>query len=175
MRVHDLAMRRARAYLWDCLGYLGIAALEIPLGVAALRAPLASSRVFRAVASSLPPVAAALVAARAESGAAAATVGKRREGLKVEAAAGVPEFTRALARNTIKIALPWTLGHTVAFGAADGAFARRSPVTLTAAVATYALVGSTVALGTFGSGRALHDLAAATRVVSVRPPNPGPS
>lgn len=77
-----------------------------------------------------------------------------------------PGLGRALARNATKICLPWTLGHLIAFGAVDGGFARGSPVTLTAAVAIYAFIGCTVALAIWGNGRALHDLAAATRVVS---------
>ncbi len=170
MRVNGLAIRRTRAYLRDCLGYLGIAAVEVPLGLAVRGTTLAASRAFLAVASSVPPVGAALVAARAESRTSGATWGKRREGLKVETGSGVPGFGRALARNTTKIAVPWMLGHLVAFGAAQGGFARRSPVTLAAAVATYALVGSTVALGVLGHGRALHDLAAGTHVVAVSPP-----
>lgn len=167
MGVNAVASRRARAYLWDCVGYLGIAALELPVGVTVWKTPLASSPVFLAVASSVPPVAAALVAARAESGPTTATWGKRRQGLRVEAGPGAPDFGRALARNVTKISVPWILGHLVAYGAAEGGFARQSPLTLGATVATYALVGSTVALGLFGNGRAWHDLVAGTHVVAV--------
>ncbi len=167
LTVNPLTTRRARAYLRDCVGYLGIALLEVPVGLAALRTPLGGNGVFVAVASCVPPLAATVVAARAEAGPTRATWGKAREGLRVEATTGSVGFGRALARNTVKIGLPWTLGHAVVFGAVDGGFERGDPLTLASTAAVYGLGLVTVVLGTVGRGRAVHDLVAGTRATSV--------
>lgn len=167
--MNPLATARARAYLRDCLGYLGIAALEVPLGLAVLRTPLASSSAFVAVASSVPPVAATVIAARAEAGSRRATWGKRCEQLEVDGADGAPSLGRAVLRNAVKIGLPWTLGHVVVYRAMDGGFERADPVTWAATAAVYGLGAATVGLGLAGRGRTLHDLVAGTRVVASEP------
>lgn len=170
MTVSGLWARRARGYLRDCVGYLGIAALEVPFGLAMLGSSMASDPLFLAVASSVPPVAATIIAARAESGHSNATWGKRRESLRVISVKGSPvSFGRALWRNTIKIAIPWTLGHVVAFGVANGGFERGDSMTLAATVLVYALILATVLMGMLGSGRALHDRLGGTRVVTQSP------
>ena len=171
LTVNPLATRRARAYLRDCLGYLGIAALEVPLGLAVLRTPLASSSAFVAIVSSVPPVAATMLAARAEAGPRRATWGKRREQLTVEGTDGAPSLVRAVVRNSMKIGLPWTLGHVVVCRAMDGGFERGDPVTWAATAAVYGLGAVTVGLGLAGRGRTLHDLVAGTRVVASTPRN----
>ena len=167
MTVSALWARRARGYLRDCVGYLGIAALEVPLGLTLTGSALASDPLFLALASSVPPVAATIIAARAESGHAKATWGKRRESLRVVSIKGHPvSFARALWRNTVKIATPCTLGHVGAFGVANGGFERGDLITLTATVLVYALILATVLMGMLGSGRTLHDRMGGTRVVA---------
>lgn len=164
--VSGLWAQRARGYLRDCIGYLGIAAVEVPFGLALIGTSLASDPLFLFVASSVPPVAATIIAARAESGHSSATWGKRREALRVASVKGDRvSFGRALWRNTVKIGIPWTLGHIVAFGAANGGFVRGDSMTLTATVLVYALILVTVLMGVFGSGRALHDRMSGTLVV----------
>lgn len=73
---------------------------------------------------------------------------------------------RALGRNTIKIAVPWTLGHIVAFGAVNGGFERGEPLTVTVAGLLYALLLATTLMGLLGAGRAVHDRLGGTLVVT---------
>lgn len=165
--MHPLARRRTRAYLRDCIGYLGIAAATVPFGVAAQSQGWGRSQVFVWAVSAVPPVIATTVAARRESGTAAATLGKVQRGLQVHARAGMPVgLGGALLRNTVKIAIPWQVGHTVAVGAAFGGFEVGDPVTLAAAVITYPLLAVMIATGVLGEGRALHDRVAGTVVTS---------
>ncbi|MFC0672899.1 hypothetical protein [Brachybacterium hainanense] len=187
LRRDPLATARGRAYARDCLGYLGIAAAMVPAGILlsrTVRDPRALRRIVT-VASAVPPVLATIAAARAEAGPQRATWGKRREGLQVVRwhdgeggtagaatadpldpsagpAMGVP---RALLRNTVKIALPWQLGHTLALGAAWGGFDERDPATLASAVVTYPLIGAMIGAVALAPGRGLHDRVAGTRVL----------
>jgi uncharacterized RDD family membrane protein YckC len=172
VRPAPLALRRGRAYARDCLGYLVLPAAMLPVGI-----PLAlqiqdpaTARAVATVSSAVPPLLAALWAARAESGARGATWGKRRERLVL---AGPTTFARALVRNAVKIALPWQLGHLVAIGAASGDF-EQSPTaswgaatTMAMTVVLYPLLLGLVGTVVLGSGRGLHDLLAGTRVVAV--------
>lgn len=185
-----LIARRTRAYLRDCLGYLGVAAALLPIGIPialSIESP-GTARLVGLVTSVIPPVIAAVWAARAESGTAAATWGKRREGLRVEGLrveglrvemiSGTPAegvdgarripFPRALVRNLVKIAIPWQLGHAVAVGAAFGDFETGAPGTLVVTVVLYAYV---IVLGcgvVLGSGHGMHDRLAGSRVVGAR-------
>ncbi len=164
-RVHPLAGARARAYLLDCGVYLGIAAATVPIGVVAQRAGWKADRSWALGTSALPPLVATVLAARQESGPRAATLGKRRQGLVVRAADGsAPRFARCLLRDAVKIGVPWQLGHVVAIGAAYGGFERRDPLTLAATALTYPLLAVMALATTRGSGRALHDRVAGTRV-----------
>ena len=165
--VNRLWGRRVRGYMRDCVCYVGIAALEVPVGLALTGTALASNPVFLAVASSVPPLAATLVAARAESGASGATWGKRREALRVATTRGsTPTFGQALGRNAAKIFVPWTLGHVVAFGAVSGGFERADVLTLGATGLLYGWLGLTLVLLVVGEGRTPHDRVSGTRVVS---------
>lgn len=173
-----LVARRTRAYLRDCLGYLALAAALLPIGI-----PLAlhiespsTARLVGLSTSAIPPVLAALWAARAESTVQGRTWGKRREGLRVvrhqgavahDAGERVP-FARALVRNAVKIAIPWQLGHVVAVGAAYGDFDTGAPGTIVAAALLYPLVIVLIGSGVLGSGRGLHDRIAGTQVVDDR-------
>lgn len=167
--MNALAGRRTRAYLLDCVGYLGIAACEVPIGVAALQLGWADNRPFVYAMSCVPPAFAALIAARAESSSARATWGKRREHLTVDDSRQGTHgqrisFSRGLVRNLVKVALPWQLGHTVALGAAAGGFETNDPVTMGATAVLYPLLGVMLWTGLRGDGRALHDRIAGTLV-----------
>ncbi|WP_194165118.1 RDD family protein [Pseudactinotalea sp. HY160] len=117
--------------------------------------------------SAVPPIVATIWAARAEAGAAHATWGKRRMGLMVATERGPAlPFPRALARNTIKIAIPWQVGHLVAIGAAAGGFDRSDPLTLTAGILIYPIIGVLAVMSAFGSGRGPHDRLTATHVIA---------
>ena len=156
--LHPLALTRGKAYLRDCVGYLGIAAATVPLGLLAQQLDFSKERWFMLVASALPPTLATLLAARREASLSGATPGKRRYGLQVHNESGQPpSFGQALLRNVIKIAIPWQLGHTVAIGAAFGGFDDQDPVTIVATVTTYPLLVLLIGSIAFGEGRAFHD------------------
>ncbi len=170
--VHELAGARARAYLIDCGVYLAVAAATAPFGVLAHVRGWGKRRSFVLAASTIPPLVATVIAARQESGPHAATFGKRRQGLVVCSRDGVPvTFGQGLIRNTVKIGIPWQLGHVVAVGAAFGGFDDADPLTLGATVLTYPLVGAMVTAGSTGSGRALHDRLVGTVVKRVTLPS----
>ena len=104
--MHPLAGRRARAYLRDCLGYLGLAAATVPLGLLLNRAGSSPSQSVILAVSALPPAAATLLAAVRETR--SGTPGQRRQGLTVVDATGErPDLGHALIRNVVKIGLPW--------------------------------------------------------------------
>lgn len=100
-RAHPLAVRRARAYALDAVGYLGVAAATVPLGMLVRTVGGEPSRAVVLALSAIPPLVATAWAARAESSTRGATWGKRRLGLRVvadEDSARLP-FGRALVRN----------------------------------------------------------------------------
>lgn len=169
--MNQLAGARARAYLIDGVFYLGIAALEVPVGVASIRLGRDSNRAWIYAASTVAPLVAAVLAARAESGPHQATIGKRREGIYVASASAhgqdAPISTASgLARNIVKITVPWQLGHTVALGASLGGFEERDPVTIVSTALIYPLLGAMAWTGLRGNGRALHDRVADSLVVA---------
>jgi uncharacterized RDD family membrane protein YckC len=165
--VHYLLTRRTRAYLRDCIGYLGVAASTVPISVVLNRLGLGGDRWVVLVVSALPPVAATVIAGLQEAGPHQSTLGKRRERLAVADAAGNPlTLSRALIRNAVKIGIPWQLGHVVAIGASFGGFKQRDPLTLVATAVTDPLLAAMVIAVARGSGRALHDRAAGTQVLS---------
>lgn len=167
LSIHPLAGRRARAYLLDAIGYLGIAAAMVPAGLLLnAYAPPTPGAVIAM--SAVPPVVATIWASKAESGPSHATWGKRRLGLTV--AAGNPlTFARALARNTVKIGIPWQLGHVVAVGAAAGGFEAGDPLTLATGVLIYPVIGVLTLMTALGRGLGPHDRASGTCVVETQP------
>jgi uncharacterized RDD family membrane protein YckC len=170
MRVHPLARRRTIAYAADCMTYLGIAAATVPVGLI-IRQVADPSRNAVLTMSAVPPLVATVWAAARESGLRRATWGKRRQGLTFAtygADGAAPTFARALLRNTVKIAIPWQLGHMTAIGAAWGGFDENDPLTVTATVLTYPVIGALVLTTVLGSGRAVHDRVARTVVVEAR-------
>jgi uncharacterized RDD family membrane protein YckC len=102
-----------------------------------------------------------------EAGAAQATPGKRAAGLAVVGPDGTrPGRRRILLRTAVKL-LPWQVAH-LAITRAAGAGVARSPKLAGAGFGlALSLAGASVALArTRPDGRALHDLAAGTRVVA---------
>ena len=163
--MHSLFRARGRAYVLDCLVYLGLAASTVPLGVVFQQQGWGHAKGLVLAVSAIPPVAATVLAGVQESGVRAATFGKRLVHLEVFTATGdrVP-LGRALLRNAVKIGIPWQLGHVVAIGSTFGGFERRDPATLAAAAVVYPLMVVMVVLAARGSGRALHDRLAGTQV-----------
>ncbi len=95
-----------------------------------------------------------------------ATPGKRALGLRVRSPReeGVG-WRQALARNALKVALPWELGHTAAFLLAER---DAGPVTMalgiTSAILAYAVAGAYVVSLFIRSGHTPYDHATATYV-----------
>lgn len=165
--MHSLLAVRARAYLRDALGYLGVVAALVPVGLIVHRSGRSLNPSTVLTISALPPLAATVLAAVAE--ARTGTPGHRRHGLVVvDAADEPPELSRALLRNGLKIGLPWQVGHLVAVGAASGGFERRDLATLGATALLYSYLGAELVSIATGSGRSLHDRAAGTRVIRRR-------
>ncbi|MPZ52481.1 MAG: hypothetical protein GEU79_07075 [Acidimicrobiia bacterium] len=165
--MNKLAMARGKAYALDCVAYLGIATATVPLGILAYRAGWGEQRGAVLAMSAIPPVIATVLAARQESGPERSTWGKRRQGLVVAGKRSIQVgFGRALLRNTIKIAIPWQIGHTLAVGAAFGGFEDRDPTTIVASVLTYVGLGVLIGSVLYGEGRGVHDRLAHTRVLA---------
>jgi len=100
------------------------------------------------------------------------TPGKRLTGLHVIARSerSTPSARQALARNGVKVALPWAIGHAAVFllvhdaDVAGGAAAPGAPA-IGLLLLSYVLPLVTVAC-VFARGRALHDVIADTEVVT---------
>lgn len=166
--MHPLARRRCLAHLTDCVGYLGIAAAMVPAGVlVATRTDLGASPMYSYLVSTVPPLLATALAARAESGPRRATWGKRRQGLVVTGTDGQPLGPgAALVRNAAKILVPWQLGHVCAISAAWGGFGTGDPLAYDASLAVYALIGTYAWLNLRGEGQGIHDRLVGARVAA---------
>ncbi|MEU7912740.1 RDD family protein [Microbispora bryophytorum] len=161
------AWRRIAAWLIDWLLILVLPLLLVPVGVAlysaGLRLPVDLWNLISFLFLIAPVT---LWCAWRESGRFQATPGKRARGLiVVDVRSGRPVgFGRALLRNTAKIALPWELGHTVAYGFATTA---RNPsaslmvLTIIVYVIMFAWLGALF----LPSTRTPYDLLGGTRVV----------
>lgn len=170
--MHFLAVRRAGAYALDCCTYFVIASATVPVGLIVNRLAGVPSHGLVLVMSAIPPAIATLWAARVESARHRATLGKRWQKLiVVPATDGLDEsdqrirFGQALLRNSLKILVPWQLGHIMAIEAMYGGFENREPLALGAAVIFYPLVGVFAWLLLRDEGRGPHDRIAGTRVV----------
>lgn len=152
----------------DSLVHLAVPAALVPVGLLVRRRYDHLDPRFSHALSTLPPVAATLIATAQESR--RGTWGHRSQGLVVRTADGrVPGAGRALLRNTIKVGLPWQLGHVVAIGAATGGLDRRHPWVKAAAMIVHSWMAAAIAAVALGSGRALHGRAARTRVGRAAP------
>lgn len=110
--------RRLVAWLidWTCiLVWVAItAAIGIPLYLAGIIAPTGYGA-LNLIAALVVVVPVVVGAAWFESRALAATPGKRTMRLRVRTADGRPPFRVALLRNTLKIGVPWLIGHAAVF------------------------------------------------------------
>ena len=81
----------------------------------------------------------------------------------------------ALARNTLKILLPWQAGHVTAIAAMWGGFEDGDPVAYTSSIVVYVLITAYAVMCLRGSGRGPHDLLAGSVVRPVgAPATPSP-
>ncbi|MEU9831990.1 RDD family protein [Streptosporangium sp. NPDC048047] len=166
------AGRRIVAWLIDWLCVLVLPLLLVPVGVAAggmgLRLPAWGWNVVSFLILIVPVT---VWAARRESGPLQATPGKRRMGLAVaDARSGRPVgFGPALLRNILKIAVPWELGHTVAFAFVSQAGGEVPGPVVALTVVTYAVMFCWLGSLFLPSARTPYDLAGGTRVVRRTP------
>jgi uncharacterized RDD family membrane protein YckC len=169
-----LALRRIAAWAVDWLIVSGYAIVLVPLGLllvdSGVRLPQLA---WNALAFTLLILPVTVWLAGWERGRRGATPGKRLLRLRTSGPGGSGlGWRRALARNALKVALPWELGHTAAFALADPATTTTDPTVV------LGIVGGTAACLVAGvwvtslfvrSGRTPYDLATSTRV---RPATP---
>ena len=169
--VWRLAVRRVAAWSVDWLIIIGYAAVLVPLGLLLNdRSVQSSSLAWNLIAFALLIIPVTVWLAAWEAGPRAATPGKRLVGLRVQTNDGrPPQFGRSLARNGLKVALPWELGHTAAFvlaaSSADGAVMTAASICGIAAC----IIGGGYLVSLFvGSGRTPYDRVTGTSVRNVR-------
>lgn len=144
-----------------------VAAIGIPLylaGVTGTLPPLWLNLV--AAVTLVAPVTVALAAQ--ESSVKEATLGKRTRRLRVvDARSGRRiSFRKAIARNAVKIAVPWTIGHAVVYGIVASSGTTTVPIWIWIVTAiAYGLPIAYVISLFVGTGRTPYDRLCATVVV----------
>jgi uncharacterized RDD family membrane protein YckC len=165
---YTLAWRRVAAWGIDWLIISAYAVALVPLGRLlvnhSVRLP---SLGWNAASFVVLVVPATVWLAAWEGSRSGATPGKRLLDLRVEVLREDDvSRRRAAARNALKIALPWELGHTAAFLLVDPkASGSTVLVGMASGVLACALAAGYVASLFIGTGRTPYDHAAATRVV----------
>lgn len=165
---------RLLAWLVDWLGVLAwvaiVAAVGIPLylgGIIGTMPPLWLNLV--ATVTLVVPV--TVVLAGLESSAKEASFGKRARRLNVVSArtGSRMSFRQAIARNALKIALPWTIGHAAVYGivASSGTGAVPISIWVVTAIAYVLPVAYVVSLF-LGTGRTPYDRLCGSVVVTAR-------
>jgi RDD family len=112
------ALRRIAAWCLDWLIISGYAAALVPLGLALNRSVQLPPAGWNTLSFAVLVLPATLWLTAWEAGARAATPGKRVLRLTVRHGDDQPGWRRSLSRNTLKVALPWELGHTAAYALA---------------------------------------------------------
>ncbi|MDN5796648.1 MAG: RDD family protein [Intrasporangium sp.] len=173
------AFRRIAAFGIDWLLILGwagcVAAVGIPLYLSGTTAALSVTAVG-IIATTVLVVPVTIWLAWLESGRSQATIGKRALRLKVtrRTTEGPLTFGRALVRNALKIALPWTLGHAAALQiAGTGTPGTTSWTTWLLTAAAYLLPLWYVVSLFVGAGLTAYDRTAETQVVPRELASPG--
>jgi uncharacterized RDD family membrane protein YckC len=159
--------RRIAAWGVDWLVISVYAAALVPVGLLLVERSVRLSPLgWNAVSFAVLVVPATVWAAAWERTRRGATPGKRLLGLRVRTLhGGRLGWGRAMARNIIKIALPWEAGHTAAFLLADpGVGGAASAIGMAAALIACAVAAVQVAALFIGEGRTLYDRATATTV-----------
>jgi uncharacterized RDD family membrane protein YckC len=162
---------RLAAFALDAATYLIIPALLLPLGLLLIRrGVMLSSVAVNAVGLALVIAPATAWATWHEARPRGATPGKRllRLGVIDASTDALVSAWRSLARNVIKIAVPWELGHTVALGYVSAA-SGNVPVwlwVLTAIIYGWLLLNLILLI--IPSRKPLHDRVARINVVRTR-------
>ena len=165
---YPLAWRRLAAWAVDWLIISAYAVALVPLGLLLVdRSVRLPSLGWNAASFLVLIVPTTVWLAAWESGRSGATPGKRLLGLRVRVLGeGDVGWPRAAARNALKVALPWELGHTAAFLLADPeASGSTVLIGMASGVLACVLAASYVAALFIGTGRTPYDHATATRVV----------
>lgn len=160
-------------WLFMCVWIALVAAVAVPLflvGDTASLPPVAQNAVAALV--TVVPITIAL--AVLESGPRQATPGKRARRLLVQDArtGNALPFRRALLRNTLKIALPWTIAHAAVYaivGASGGPGASMPPGVEVVTAIAYVLPAVWLATLLIASGRTPYDRIARTVVTRAAP------
>jgi uncharacterized RDD family membrane protein YckC len=164
--------RRIAAWLIDWLCILGwvaaTAAVGVPLYLTGVIAPsgLLLLNVIGAVVIVVPVV---IGASLFESAGRAATPGKRALRLRVESRGVRPSFPRAIARNALKLGVPWLIGHSAAFAISTQSASGSGVTAATWALTAFAyVVPIAYVISLFlPHGRTPYDLVARTEVAPV--------
>jgi len=152
---------------WACvLGWVALtAAVGVPLYLTHVieRANIVALNLVGALVVVVPVV---LVLAWFESCPRAATPGKRVMKLVVRARENPPSLVVAIARNTLKIGVPWLIGHAAVFAIVASSGAASIPVGVGALTATAYLLPLVWVVSLFvGGGRTPYDWACGTKVL----------
>jgi uncharacterized RDD family membrane protein YckC len=168
MQRHPL--RRLIAWLIDCLWVLGwaglVAAIGVPLYLAGVTRGL-DELALNIVAALTIVIPVTIALAAFESSRSRATPGKRALRLAVASRRSDPTaFSRALARNATKVALPWLIGHAavIALVQSSDTSAAPSPWVWALLAAAYVLPVLYVVALFVGSGRTPYDRMSGTTV-----------
>lgn len=154
---------------WLCiLGWVAITvAVGVPLYLSGVTAHL-SAIASNLIAALVTVVPVTVVLARLESGPRQASIGKRARHLRVvEAVTGSRvSFRRSILRNTLKIGLPWTIGHAAVYAIVRTSGSGPVGASVWVLTAVAYLVPLTYVGSLFvGTGRPPYDLIAGTDVI----------
>lgn len=161
-----MGLRRIAAWCVDWIIIIGYALLLVPLGYLVGTRLELSPLAWNAISFTCLIAPVTLWLSWWETGPRAASPGKRVLRLRVQTASGgQPGFGRALARNALKVALPWEAGHTLAFIFSAPPYTTADwIVAWIAAVLAYGLMLVYVISLFIGAGRTPYDRIAGTRV-----------
>ncbi|WP_230208286.1 RDD family protein [Microlunatus sp. Gsoil 973] len=141
-----------------------LAAIAVPLYRGGL-IPGLSSAAGNLVATAVLVIPVTLGLAGLESRRGVATIGKRVTGLRVTTVAGVrPGFGRAVARNGLKITVPWLIGHADVYALVASSDAAVPGWLWVLTAAAYILPTVWIVSLFIGSGRTPYDRIAGTTV-----------
>jgi len=162
----SLGVRRLAAWCVDWLIISAYAALLVPVGLLIARSVQLSAAAGNVLSFGCLVAPATLWLTLWERGLRAASPGKRLLGLRVRIVDdGQPGFGRALARNALKVTLPWELGHSAAFTLASPAASTRVGVVGLICGLLACGIALVYAASLFvGTGRTPYDRIAGTQV-----------
>ena len=154
---------------WFCiLAWVAIiAAVGVPLCLSGATHPV-GALASNLVAALMTVVPATVVLALLESSAREASIGKRTRHLRVVDAVNGSRvsFRRSICRNTLKIGVPWTIGHAAVFSIVQASGSGSVPVSVwLLTVVAYVFPIMYVVFLFVGRGRTPYDLISGTIVI----------